>query len=304
MTLPSKLHRPAALIAAPKIAVTRKKVAFTEFDRPHPIQACATNVGSGGAARLSADFFIANHVAAATSCTLDPGKLDSCSRATRQIMTLTQLHHAWADAAGIAEPNSTRIKTRSRSRAGATMCYPEVSTMMQLNRRAVRASAPRTISLKAYRALRGTEIHLHIGSLGSRFPRRAVNRSFLIGGWHGIASYGQDPMFHIDFFCRGGESYRESPPPTISRQNRRDIDLPWAASASTICYTCVSPLYHPALARKRASFLSPCLRLHPQDRRGALAYAVARPRHRERCFVSRRRPRPCTRTSVRLWSIR
>ena len=63
---------------------------------------------------------------------------------------------------------------------------PEVSNMMQLNRKALfehLKSEEDDLSLKAYRALaKELNIHLHIGSLALRFsPEKAVNRSFLIG---------------------------------------------------------------------------------------------------------------------------
>ena len=62
---------------------------------------------------------------------------------------------------------------------------PEVSNMMQLNRKALfehLADEEDDASLKAYRELaRELNIHLHIGSLALRAsPDRAVNRSFLI----------------------------------------------------------------------------------------------------------------------------
>src|SRR5438552_17711427 len=63
---------------------------------------------------------------------------------------------------------------------------PEVSNMMQLNRKALfehLASEEDDLSLKAYRALAAElNIHLHIGSLALRAsPEKAVNSSFLIG---------------------------------------------------------------------------------------------------------------------------
>ena len=99
------------------------------------------------------------------------------------------------------------------------MQTPEVSNMMQLNRKALfehLASEEDDISLKAYRALaKELKIHLHIGSLALRFsPEKAVNRSFLIAPDGKIlACYDKIHMFDIDL--PGGESYRESP--TTSR---------------------------------------------------------------------------------------
>src|SRR5256714_5755135 len=91
---------------------------------------------------------------------------------------------------------------------------PEVSNMMQLNRKALfehLASEENDLSLKAYRALAAElNIHLHIGSLALRFsPERAVNRSFLIGpDGYLLACYDNNHMFDIDL--PGRESYRAS----------------------------------------------------------------------------------------------
>src|ERR1700742_966588 len=91
---------------------------------------------------------------------------------------------------------------------------PEVSNMMQLNRKAVfehLADEADDLSLKAYRALAAElKIHLHIGSLALRgSPECAVNRSFLIRPDGGvIANYDKIHMFDIDL--PGRESYRES----------------------------------------------------------------------------------------------
>src|ERR1700728_165995 len=91
---------------------------------------------------------------------------------------------------------------------------PEVSNMMQLNRKGLfehLADEADDLSLTAYRALADDlKIHLHIGSLALRASsERAVNRSFLIGpDGQVIASYDKIHMFDIDL--PGGESYRES----------------------------------------------------------------------------------------------
>src|SRR5689334_25097779 len=91
---------------------------------------------------------------------------------------------------------------------------PEVSNMMQLNRKALfehLANEDDDISLKAYRALaKELKIHLHVASLALRFsPEKAVNRSFLISPEGAVlASYDKIHMFDIDL--PGGESYRES----------------------------------------------------------------------------------------------
>jgi predicted amidohydrolase len=136
---------------------------------------------------------------------------------------------------------------------------PEVSNMMQFNRKALfenLASEEDDLSLKAYRALAAElKIHLHIGSLALRAtPEKAVNRSFLIGpDGVVIASYDKIHMFDIDL--PGGESYRESanyqPGETAVIS-----DLPWGRIGLTICYDVRFPALYRALAESGASFLA------------------------------------------------
>jgi deaminated glutathione amidase len=136
---------------------------------------------------------------------------------------------------------------------------PEVSNMMQLNRKALfehLADEADDVSLKTYRALAGElKIHLHIGSLALRASsERAVNRSFLIGPDGGvIGSYDKIHMFDIDL--PGGESYRESanyqPGETAVM-----ADLPWGRLGLTICYDVRFPALYRALAESGASFLA------------------------------------------------
>jgi predicted amidohydrolase len=136
---------------------------------------------------------------------------------------------------------------------------PEVSNMMQLNRKALfehLAAEEDDLSLKAYRALAAElKIHLHIGSLALRAsPEKAVNRSFLIGpDGVVIASYDKIHMFDIDL--PGGESYRESanyqPGETAVIS-----DLPWGRIGLTICYDLRFPALYRALAESGASFLA------------------------------------------------
>src|ERR1700716_3416447 len=108
----------------------------------------------------------------------------------------------------------TRLIREAVAQGADYVLTPEVSNMMQLNRKALFehiASEEDDLSLKAYRALAAElKIHLHIGSLALRAStERAVNRSFLIGPDGAvIASYDKIHMFDIDL--PGGESYRES----------------------------------------------------------------------------------------------
>jgi predicted amidohydrolase len=136
---------------------------------------------------------------------------------------------------------------------------PEVSNMMQLNRKALfehLATEENDLSLKAYRALAAElKIHLHIGSLAVlATPDRAANRSFLIGpDGNVIASYDKIHMFDIDL--PNGESYRESanyqPGETAVIS-----DLPWGRLGLTICYDVRFPALYRALAETGASFIA------------------------------------------------
>jgi deaminated glutathione amidase len=136
---------------------------------------------------------------------------------------------------------------------------PEVSNMMQVNRKALfehLASEEDDISLKAYRALaKELQIHLHIGSLALLFsPEKAVNRSFLIGPEGNIlASYDKIHMFDIEL--PDGESYRES----ANYQPGESAvisDLPWGRIGLTICYDLRFPALYRALAEAGAFFLT------------------------------------------------
>ena len=136
---------------------------------------------------------------------------------------------------------------------------PEVSNMMQLNRKALfehLADEADDLSLKTYRAL-ATElkIHLHVGSLALRAsPERAVNRSFLIGPDGGvIASYDKIHMFDIEL--PDGESYRESANYQPG-ETAVIADLPWGRIGLTICYDVRFPALYRALAEAGASFLA------------------------------------------------
>jgi predicted amidohydrolase len=136
---------------------------------------------------------------------------------------------------------------------------PEVSNMMQLNRKALfehLATEDDDVSLKAYRALaKELKIYLHVGSLALRFsPEKAVNRGFLIAPDGNIlACYDKIHMFDIDL--PGGESYRES----ANYQPGESAvisDLPWGRIGLTICYDLRFPALYRALAESGASFLT------------------------------------------------
>ncbi len=149
---------------------------------------------------------------------------------------------------------------REAARQGADYVQtPEVSNMMQLNRKALfehLAAEEDDVSLKAYRALaKELKIYLHVGSLALRFsPEKAVNRGFLIGPDGNIlACYDKIHMFDIDL--PGGESYRES----ANYQPGESAvisDLPWGRIGLTICYDLRFPALYRALAESGASFLT------------------------------------------------
>src|SRR5438309_5203753 len=153
----------------------------------------------------------------------------------------------------------TKLIRQAASRGADYVLTPEVSNMMQLNRKALfehLASEQDDVSLKAYRALAAElKIHLHVVSLALRAsPERAVNRSFLIGpDGLVIASYDKIHMFDIDL--PDGESYRESanyqPGETAVIS-----DLPWGRIGLTICYDLRFPALYRALAESGASFLA------------------------------------------------
>src|SRR5437016_4847564 len=153
----------------------------------------------------------------------------------------------------------TRLIREAAAQGADYVLTPEVSNMMQLNRKALfehLASEGDDPSLRAYRALAAElKIHLHIGSLALRFSAdKAVNRSFLIGpGGEVLANYDKIHMFDIDL--PDGESYRESanyqPGETAVIS-----DLPWGRIGLTICYDVRFPALYRALAEAGASFLT------------------------------------------------
>jgi predicted amidohydrolase len=154
---------------------------------------------------------------------------------------------------------ATKLIRQAAEQGANYVQTPEVSNMMQLNRKALfehLAAEEDDLSLKAYRALANElKIFLHVGSLALRFsPEKAVNRSFLIGpDGEVIASYDKIHMFDIDL--PGGESYRES---ANYQPGETAIlaDLPWGRIGLTICYDVRFPALYRALAESGAAFIS------------------------------------------------
>ena len=158
-----------------------------------------------------------------------------------------------------AEPRAGHKRSEAAAEGADYVLTPEVSNMIQSNRKAMfehLAAEEDDLSLKAYRALAAElKIHLHIGSLALRAsPERAVNRSFLIGpDGMVIASYDKIHMFDIDL--PGGESYRESANYQPG-ETAVIADLPWGRIGLTICYDLRFPALYRALAESGASFLT------------------------------------------------
>jgi predicted amidohydrolase len=153
----------------------------------------------------------------------------------------------------------TRLIREAAAAGAHYVLTPEVSNMMQLNRKALfehLSSEQDDPSLKAYKALAAElKIYLHVGSLALRFsPEKAVNRSFLIApDGNVLASYDKIHMFDIDL--PGGESYRES----VNYQPGETAvlsDLPWGRIGLTICYDVRFPALYRALAESGASFIT------------------------------------------------
>ena len=153
----------------------------------------------------------------------------------------------------------TQLIRQAAAQGADYVLTPEVSNMMQLNRKALfehLSTEDADASLKAYCALAAElKIHLHVGSLALRFsPEKAVNRSFLIApDGHVLASYDKIHMFDIDL--PGGESYRES---SNYQPGETAVisDLPWGRIGLTICYDLRFPALYRALAESGASFLA------------------------------------------------
>ncbi|MCK1650124.1 carbon-nitrogen hydrolase family protein [Bradyrhizobium sp. 149] len=154
---------------------------------------------------------------------------------------------------------ATKLIRQAAANGADYVQTPEVSNMMQLNRKALfehLQSQDDDNSLRAYRALAAElKIHIHVGSLALRFSdEKAVNRSFLIGPEGNVlASYDKIHMFDIEL--PDGESYRESanyqPGETAVIS-----DLPWGRVGLTICYDLRFPALYRALAESGAYFIT------------------------------------------------
>ena len=194
-----------------------------------------------------------------------------------------------------------------REAAGQGAVYvqtPEITTLMEMDRerlfatirpeeanpavRPLRRAGARARHLAAYR-LDGRSCSAAARSPTARCCSRRLAPS--------QARFDKIHMFDVEL--PGGETYRESQE-LPGRQRRR-------AGRSAVGHAGADGLLRPALppplprARQgRRRFPRHPLGLHPQDRRGALARAAARPRHRERQLRLRRRAgRHATRAAAR-----
>ena len=162
---------------------------------------------------------------------------------------------------------------------------PEMTNLLAGNREqlfSVIADEEQDASLAGYRELaRKHHMFIHVGSLAVKAtPDKAANRGFLIDPRGEIvARYDKIHMFDVDL--GNGESYRES---RSYRPGELAVagDLPWGRLGLTICYDLRFPALYRALAEAGATMLAIPSAFTQADRRGALARADARPRHRER----------------------
>ncbi len=189
---------------------------------------------------------------------------------------------------------AARLIGEAKSAGADYVQTPEMTNIMEVKRERLFATIVEEDSdpvLATFRELaRKLGLTIHVGSLAIKVaPEKAANRSFLIDPKGDIAArYDKIHMFDVDL--GNGESYRES------RSYRPgelavNADLPWGRLGLTVCYDLRFPALYRALGRSRRHHAGHSIRLHPADRRGALACADARARHRERLLRVRRRPR-------------
>lgn len=155
--------------------------------------------------------------------------------------------------------DATALIREAAARGAAYVQTPEVTTIMELDRKRLVAEARLEgddAALAHFRALaRELGIWLHIGSIAVLDGNgKLANRSFVLSPRGVIAArYDKIHMFDVDL--PGGESYKES----RSYEPGRDavlVDLPWGRLGLTICYDLRFPYLHRALAKAGARFLA------------------------------------------------
>ncbi|MGY4413856.1 putative amidohydrolase [Bradyrhizobium sp. LB7.1] len=164
---------------------------------------------------------------------------------------------------------ATKLIRQAAANGADYVQTPEVSNMMQANRKALfehLQSENDDNSLRAYRALAAElKIHIHVGSLALRFSEeKAVNRSFLIGPEGSVlASYDKIHMFDIEL--PDGESLsriRQLP----AGRDRRDLRPALGPRRADDLLRRALPRALPRAGRERRILHHGALGLHPQDR--------------------------------------
>ena len=185
---------------------------------------------------------------------------------------------------------------------------PEVSNMMQLNRKALfehLADEADDLSLKAYRALAAElKIHLHVGSLALRASsERAVNRSFLIG-----PDGQRDRELRQDPHVRHRSAGRRKLPRIRQLSAWRDRCDCRPALGTHRAYDLLRRSFPRALSRarrKRRCRSSPCRPPLPGKPARPIGIRSCAPAPSRTAASSSPQPKPaCTRTSARPSGIR
>ncbi len=179
---------------------------------------------------------------------------------------------------------STLIR-EAKGQGAAFIATPENTTLMAPDGGAKLASSydeAHDPALPAFRALaEELGIWLLIGSLAIKVSEtKTANREFLIDPKGRIAArYSKIHLFDVDL--PSGEKYRESN--TVAGGDEAVLaETPWGKVGLTICYDVRFPQLYRALAQKGAFLLTVPSAFTETTGKAHWAYALARPRHRER----------------------
>ena len=185
------------------------------------------------------------------------------------------------------EANAADLATYVADAAGQGAVYvqtPEMTGSLQRDRKALasvlKSESDDIIVRTASELAAKHGIHLHIGSTAiARDDGKIANRAFLFGPDGNILTrYDKIHMFDVDL--DNGESWRESAV-YAPGADTVVIDLPFARLGLAICYDVRFPQLFRAQASGRCIGDFSACRLHPADRRSALACAAARACDRE-----------------------
>ena len=190
----------------------------------------------------------------------------------------------------LPEPNleqGTKLIRQAVADGADYVQTPEVSNMIQANRKALfehLASEEDDLSLKAYRALAaGTENPSPYRLAGAALLAREGRQPLVPdrARRHGARELRQDPhVRHRPARRRKLSRIRQLP----AGRDRRDLRPALGPHRSHHLLRHALSGAVPGAGRKRRLVPDRAVRLHGADRRGALAYAAARPRHRKRLF--------------------